>query len=67
MGQTAEARALTGEVVEFPHEDDGNKLITTLRIDRDLLKRLDERAKRRGISRSAYLSFAASKALDEGW
>lgn len=42
------------------------KVVTTLRIDVDLLRRLDQQARKRGISRTAYLIMAASKALESG-
>lgn len=37
-----------------------------IRFDRDLLARVDQAAKRRGVSRSAWIQFVLSKALDEG-
>ena len=50
---------------EAPQEDD-KKLQTTLRFDRDLLKRIDAAAKHRGISRSSWIQFTLSRALDQG-
>jgi predicted HicB family RNase H-like nuclease len=38
---------------------------TTLRFDPDLLKRIDKAARRRGISRSAWIQYTLSRALDE--
>ena len=35
-----------------------------LRFDADLLRRVDTAAKRRGISRSAWIAFKVSEALD---
>jgi len=37
-----------------------------LRFDRELLSRVDTAAKRRGISRSAWIQFTVSRALDAG-
>jgi len=37
-----------------------------IRFDRELLKRVDAAAKRRGISRSAWIQFTVSRALDSG-
>ena len=38
---------------------------TTLRFDPELLVRIDTAAKRRGISRSAWIQYTLSRALDE--
>jgi predicted HicB family RNase H-like nuclease len=38
---------------------------TTLRFDPDLLKRIDKAARRRGVSRSAWIQYTLSRALDE--
>jgi hypothetical protein len=46
--------------------EDDKKLQTTLRFDRDLLKRIDAAAKHRGISRSSWIQFTLSRALDQG-
>jgi len=48
-----------------PQEDD-KKIQTTLRFDRDLLQRIDAAAKHRGISRSSWIQFTLSRALDQG-
>jgi hypothetical protein len=45
---------------------DDRKIQTTLRFDRDLLKRIDAAAKHRGISRSSWIQFTLSRALDQG-
>ncbi len=37
-----------------------------VRFEGDVLKRVDEAAKRRGISRSAWIQFTVSRALDQG-
>ena len=36
-----------------------------IRFDAELLRRVDEAAKRRGVSRSAWVAFTLSKALDD--
>ena len=38
---------------------------TTVRFDAELLARIDSAAKRRGISRSAWIHYTLSRALDE--
>ena len=49
-----------------PGEELGKKIPFMVRFDADVLKRVDEVAKRRGISRSAWIQFIASRALDQG-
>lgn len=48
-----------------PTEETGKKPIL-IRFDPDVLKRVDSAAKRRGISRSAWIQFTVSRALDQG-
>lgn len=43
-----------------------NKTPILLRFDPEVLKRVDAAAKRRGISRSAWIQFTVSRALDQG-
>ena len=50
---------------EAPQEDD-KKIQTTLRFDRALLQRIDAAARHRGISRSSWIQFTLSRALDQG-
>jgi predicted HicB family RNase H-like nuclease len=50
---------------EAPQDDD-KKIQTTLRFDRSLLQRIDAAAKHRGISRSSWIQFTLSRALDQG-
>jgi uncharacterized protein (DUF1778 family) len=45
---------------------EANKIVTTLRFDPNLLKRIDTAAKRRGVSRTAYVMMAVSRAVEEG-
>jgi predicted HicB family RNase H-like nuclease len=42
------------------------KVATTLRFDPNLLARIDAAAKRRGVSRSAWIQYTLSRALDVG-
>ncbi len=46
-----------------PKGDEG-KSVVNMRMDNDLLGRIDADAKRMGISRSAWLHVAANKMLD---
>ncbi len=41
------------------------KIMTTLRFDTDLLARIDAAAKRRGVSRSAWIQYNLSRVLEE--
>jgi hypothetical protein len=43
-----------------------HKIPTTLRFDATLLTRIDAAAKRRGVSRSAWIQYTLSRALDVG-
>jgi predicted HicB family RNase H-like nuclease len=49
-----------------PAEEDAKKAPVMIRFDPDLLKRVDSAAKRRGVSRSAWVQFTLSRALDQG-
>jgi hypothetical protein len=49
-----------------PEQADSRKAPVMIRFDRDLLKRVDAAAKRRGISRSAWVQYTVSRALDSG-
>jgi predicted HicB family RNase H-like nuclease len=49
-----------------PEQADARKLPVMIRFDRDLLARVDAAAKRRGISRSAWVQYTLSRALDTG-
>jgi predicted HicB family RNase H-like nuclease len=42
------------------------KVPIMMRFDREVLARVDAAAKRRGISRSAWIQFTVSRALDQG-
>ena len=44
---------------------EAHKTPTTLRFDPSLLARIDAAAKRRGISRSAWIQYTLSRVLDE--
>jgi hypothetical protein len=45
---------------------ESRKTPVMIRFDRALLERVDTAAKRRGISRSAWIQFTVSRALDSG-
>lgn len=45
---------------------EAHKAPVMLRFDRELLRRVDSAAKRRGVSRSAWIQFTVSRALDSG-
>jgi hypothetical protein len=47
-------------------QDDVGKKPVMVRFDPDLLIRVDEAAKRRGVSRAAWIQYTLSKALDAG-
>jgi uncharacterized protein (DUF4415 family) len=49
-----------------PKPADTRKTPVMIRFDRDLLERVDAAAKRRGISRSAWVQYTVSRALDTG-
>jgi hypothetical protein len=51
---------------EEARQADDKKIQTTLRFDRSLLQRIDAAAKHRGISRSSWIQFTLSRALDQG-
>jgi predicted HicB family RNase H-like nuclease len=51
---------------EEARQADHKKIQTTLRFDRSLLQRIDAAAKHRGISRSSWIQFTLSRALDQG-
>ncbi len=42
------------------------KIVTTLRFDPALLRQIDAAAKKRGVSRTAWIMMAASRAVEEG-
>ncbi len=52
--------------IETAAEDGPRKSPVMLRFDRALLAKVDRAAKRRGISRSAWIQFTVSRALDAG-
>ena len=45
-------------------DPESGKATVNMRFDAPLLKRIDDAAKKQGISRTAWLHVAASKALD---
>jgi hypothetical protein len=49
-----------------PSQEDSKKVPVMMRFDRHVLQRVDAAAKRRGISRSSWIQFTVSRALDQG-
>jgi hypothetical protein len=47
-------------------ENKGRKTPIMMRFDPTVLERVDKAAKHRGISRSAWIQFTVSRALDQG-
>jgi predicted HicB family RNase H-like nuclease len=66
-GDAAAEKFIAGADASQEALQEGDKKIqTTLRFDRDLLQRIDAAAKHRGISRSSWIQFTLSRALDQG-
>ena len=57
------AKFIEGAAASAP--SGGKRTPTMIRFDAGLLARVDRAAKRRGVSRSAWVAFTLSKALDE--
>jgi hypothetical protein len=68
MGDAAAEKFIAGaeSSQEEARQEDDKKIQTTLRFDRSLLQRIDAAAKHRGISRSSWIQFTLSRALDQG-
>ena len=64
--QAAEAFIAQAGKAPTQESDEAKKTPVMIRFDRDLLKRVDIAAKRRGISRAAWVQFTLSRALDQG-
>jgi hypothetical protein len=64
--QRAAAFITGAEQKPEPENDETKKVPIMMRFDRDVLTRVDAAAKRRGISRSAWIQFTVSRALDQG-
>jgi hypothetical protein len=61
------AQAFISSAGKQPDEQkEGGKKPVMVRFDPDLLIRVDEAAKRRGVSRAAWIQFTLSRALDAG-
>ena len=61
-----EAAPIAAEADEAGQGGEPRKSPVMLRFDRALLAKGDAAAKRRGISRSAWIQFTVSRALDAG-
>jgi predicted HicB family RNase H-like nuclease len=68
IGEDAAEKFIAGaeSAREEARQEDDKKIQTTLRFDRSLLQRIDAAAKHRGISRSSWIQFTLSRALDQG-
>lgn len=49
-----------------PETEEAGKKPAMIRFDPDLLKKIDAAAKRRGVSRSAWIQFVCSRELEKG-
>ena len=66
-GNAAAEKFIAGaDASQEARREEDKKMQTTLRFDRDLLQRIDAAAKHRGISRSSWIQFTLSRALDQG-
>ena len=65
-GAAKPAAAPIATVEEAGKGSEPRKSPVMLRFDRALLAKVDTAAKRRGISRSAWIQFTVSRALDAG-
>lgn len=63
--QAAEA-FISGAGKAAPATEETGKKPILIRFDQEVLKRVDTAARRRGISRSAWIQFTVSRALDQG-
>jgi hypothetical protein len=59
----AAASFITGAEAQTPPKDT-HKIPILVRFDRELLTRVDQAAKRRGISRSGWIHYQISRALE---
>jgi len=68
LGEAAAEKFIAGaeSSPEKACQEEDKKIQTTLRFDRTLLQRIDAAAKHRGISRSSWIQFTLSRALDHG-
>jgi predicted HicB family RNase H-like nuclease len=62
----AEAFIKGAEEHSTTENEDRRKVPIMMRFDREVLARVDQAAKRRGVSRSAWIQFTVSRALDQG-
>jgi uncharacterized protein (DUF4415 family) len=64
--EAAEAFILGAGQASKAKSGEAKKVPIMMRFDPDVLQRVDTAAKRRGISRSAWIQFTVSRALDQG-
>jgi hypothetical protein len=64
-GDEKAAEAFISGAEGEPQVKETRKVPILVRFDRDMLKRVDGAAKRRGISRSAWIHFMVSRSLEQ--
>jgi predicted HicB family RNase H-like nuclease len=57
---------IAGAKPQTEAQGEGKKIPIMVRFDPALLQRVNEAAKHRGVSRSAWIQFTLSRALDQG-
>ena len=57
---------IAGAKPQTAAQGEGKKIPIMVRFDPALLQRVNEAAKHRGVSRSAWIQFTLSRALDQG-
>ena len=66
-GADEKAEAFIAEAAKGAAPNSGSsKVVVNMRFDADLLARIDEAARRHGVSRTAWLHIIATRALDRG-
>ncbi len=66
-GEDEKAEAIIAGAAKGAVPNSGSsKVVVNMRFDADLLARVDEAARRHGVSRTAWLHIIATRALDRG-
>ncbi len=63
--EVSEKKAAERFIAKAEASRSGGMVATTLRIDSELLARIDAAASRRGVSRSAWIKYTLSRVLEE--
>ena len=67
VGSDEKAEAFIAGAAKGASPNSGSsKVVVNMRFDTDLLARIDEAARRHGVSRTAWLHIIATRALDRG-